>query len=151
MLSCEGSGSLSGVISGIEWATSDAEAHPDQSSVISMSLGGSFSAVENAAVAAAVAAGVSVIAVSVQPSSLPHNRHHSTCTYLEGIRGRRSRLRLRGSFDVHTPSSPPSLTHSASSVPSSPTTGGWERRRGRLHRLPCIGAHGDHSGLVDVI
>ena len=57
VLSCQGSGSTSGVIAGIEWAVADAQRHPSSRSIISMSLGGAgvsqaeFRAIERATVA----------------------------------------------------------------------------------------------------
>jgi len=57
VLSASGSGSTAGVISGVEWATNDARANPTRVNVISMSLGGGYSATSNAAVAAAVTSG----------------------------------------------------------------------------------------------
>ncbi|KAL1496014.1 hypothetical protein AB1Y20_014647 [Prymnesium parvum] len=63
VLSCGGSGSDAGVIAGIEWAVNNASSRPGRS-VISMSLGGGASFSVNAAVAAAHAAGVSVVAAA---------------------------------------------------------------------------------------
>ncbi|KAL1528129.1 hypothetical protein AB1Y20_009493 [Prymnesium parvum] len=60
VLNCEGSGSNAGVIAGIEWAVNNASSRPGRS-VISMSLGSGVSSSVNAAVAAAHAAGVSVV------------------------------------------------------------------------------------------
>lgn len=57
VLSASGSGSTAGVISGIEWAVSDARGYPNQVNVLSLSLGGGYSAASNAAIAAAVTAG----------------------------------------------------------------------------------------------
>jgi len=54
VLSASGSGSTAGVISGIEWAANDANNYLNQVSVISLSLGGGYSAASNAAVAGAV-------------------------------------------------------------------------------------------------
>lgn len=54
VLGCSGSGSTSGVIAGIDWVTNNAI----KPAVANMSLGGSFSASLNTAVANAVAAGV---------------------------------------------------------------------------------------------
>lgn len=77
VLSASGSGSNSGVISGIQWATRNAT--PGKS-VISMSLGGGYSASTNSAVRAAVSAGVVVSvaagnenqnAANVSPASEP--------------------------------------------------------------------------------
>ena len=61
VLSCEGSGLLSGVLAGIQWAVDDAAMHPGAKSVISMSLGGGYSSAENRAVKAAHDAGVLVV------------------------------------------------------------------------------------------
>ena len=60
VLSCGGSGTLAGVIAGINWALSDALQQP-QKAVISMSLGGPQSQSENDAVANAHARGVVVV------------------------------------------------------------------------------------------
>jgi len=59
-LSCEGSGTLAGVIAGIDWATAQAT-ESGRPSVISMSLGGPRSSIENTAVARAHAANVVVV------------------------------------------------------------------------------------------
>jgi oryzin len=56
VLDASGSGSTSGVISGIQWVATNAAAR----SVLSMSLGGSYSASLNSAVTNTVAAGVTV-------------------------------------------------------------------------------------------
>jgi subtilisin family serine protease len=64
VLSCQGSGSGAGVIAGIEWAVQDAARHPTERSIISMSLGGGFSSVENAAVKAAHDQNVLVVAAA---------------------------------------------------------------------------------------
>lgn len=61
VLDSTGSGSYSGVISGIQWAVADATARGKvQKAVISMSLSGGYSAALNAAVNAAYLAGVPV-------------------------------------------------------------------------------------------
>lgn len=57
VLDADGSGTTSGVISGIQWVANNAPA----SSVLSMSLSGSYSAALNSAVAATVSAGVTVL------------------------------------------------------------------------------------------
>lgn len=57
VLDGDGSGTNSGVISGIQWVANNAPA----GSVLSMSLGGSYSAAVNNAVAAAVTKGVTVV------------------------------------------------------------------------------------------
>jgi hypothetical protein len=57
VLSCQGSGTLAGVVSGIQW-TADSAKRRNRKSVANMSLGGGYSAAENAAVAAAVDSGV---------------------------------------------------------------------------------------------
>lgn len=76
VLGATGSGSNSGVISGIQWATTNRTPR----SVISMSLGGGYSAATNNAVRAAVSAGVTVVvaagnenqnAANVSPASEP--------------------------------------------------------------------------------
>jgi oryzin len=56
VLDKNGSGSFAGVISGIQWVANNAVPN----SVLTMSLGGSFSASVNSAVAGAVSAGVTV-------------------------------------------------------------------------------------------
>lgn len=59
VLGSDGSGTNSGVIQGVEWATSDAvKKGKAEKSVANMSLGGSFSAALNKAVDAAVEAGI---------------------------------------------------------------------------------------------
>lgn len=60
VLDCRGSGTWSGVIAGIDWATND---HTNAPAVANLSLGGGFSASVNAAVARLVADGV-VVAVA---------------------------------------------------------------------------------------
>ncbi|KFY40863.1 hypothetical protein V494_03291 [Pseudogymnoascus sp. VKM F-4513 (FW-928)] len=57
VLDAEGSGSNSGVIGGIEFVGTDAK----ENSVLSMSLGGSFSAALNSAVESTISAGVTVV------------------------------------------------------------------------------------------
>ncbi|KAF4631808.1 hypothetical protein G7Y89_g6315 [Cudoniella acicularis] len=56
VLDKNGSGTYSGVISGIQWVATNAVAH----SILTMSLGGGYSAAVNSAVASAVSAGVTV-------------------------------------------------------------------------------------------
>jgi len=59
VLDASGSGSISGVMSGIQWAANDASSkNRSTKSVANMSLGGSFSATMNSAVANAVASGI---------------------------------------------------------------------------------------------
>jgi subtilisin family serine protease len=65
VLNCQGSGSYSGVIAGINWVAANASGRP---SVANMSLGGGFSSAVNDAVNNAVAGGV-VFAVSSGNSS----------------------------------------------------------------------------------
>jgi subtilisin family serine protease len=65
VLDCDGSGSYSGIIAGIDWVTQHA-AHP---AVINMSLGGPASSLVNAAVRNAVASGITV-AVAAGNSNL---------------------------------------------------------------------------------
>jgi len=60
VLSCTGAGSTSGVIAGLDWVVRSAAA-TGRPSVVSMSLGGARSPVLNAAVAAVVGAGVTVV------------------------------------------------------------------------------------------
>jgi len=57
VLDCSGSGWISGVIAGVNWVRLNFEAP----AVVTMSLGGGFSASENAAVDALVDAGVVVV------------------------------------------------------------------------------------------
>lgn len=57
VLDYSGSGTAAGVISGIQWVTNSSVPH----SVLSMSLGGGYSASINAAVASAVDAGITVV------------------------------------------------------------------------------------------
>lgn len=77
VLDCTGAGTWSGVIEGIDWVASQAGMRP---AVANMSLGGSASSSVNAAVARAVAAGVTVVvaagnenrdACTVSPASEP--------------------------------------------------------------------------------
>jgi subtilisin family serine protease len=58
VLNCGGSGSFAQVISGINWVTSDHQAHPGQQSVANMSLGGGLDPATNTAVRNSIAAGV---------------------------------------------------------------------------------------------
>ncbi|KAL5351071.1 Subtilisin-like protease 2 [Pseudogymnoascus australis] len=81
VLDAEGSGSNSGVIAGIQWVADNARANGIASkSVLSMSLGGSYSAALNSAVASTVNAGVTVVvaagndnrnAANYSPASAP--------------------------------------------------------------------------------
>ena len=50
VLDCNGAGTSSSTLGGIEWAVEDALAHPSNPAVISMSIGGNFSAAVNDAV-----------------------------------------------------------------------------------------------------
>lgn len=68
-----GSGTISGVISGIDWSVREAR-HSNRSSIISMSLGGGYSTTLNKAVNGAVAAGVHVAVAS-------GNSRDDTCDY----------------------------------------------------------------------
>lgn len=62
VLSCAaGEGTSAGLIAGMEWAVQDAADHPDQHAVLSISIGGSRSIIENRAVKAATDAGVVVV------------------------------------------------------------------------------------------
>ena len=63
VLSCQGSGSLAGILAGIDWAVTDA-LQRRQKAVISMSLGGGFSQTENDAIARAVERGIVVVAAA---------------------------------------------------------------------------------------
>ena len=76
VLNCEGSGTYTGVINGIEWVVE----HKQGPSVANMSLGGGYSSAVNQAVANAAAAGVSMVvaagnanadACNYSPSSAP--------------------------------------------------------------------------------
>lgn len=58
VLDCNGSGSTSGVISGINWVKQQKQLKPNIPAVANMSLGGSFSSALNQAVASAIQAGV---------------------------------------------------------------------------------------------
>jgi subtilisin family serine protease len=58
VLDCSGSGSTSGVISGINWVKQQKQLHQNTPMVANMSLGGSFSSALNQAVASAIRAGV---------------------------------------------------------------------------------------------
>lgn len=58
VLNCGGSGTFGQVIAGINWVTSDHQAHPGQNSVANMSLGGGLDAATNTAVRNSIAAGV---------------------------------------------------------------------------------------------
>ncbi|KAL5348785.1 Subtilisin-like protease 2 [Pseudogymnoascus australis] len=76
-----GSGSSSGVIAGIQWVANDAASKgTERKSVLSMSLGGEYSAALNSAVASTVGAGVTVVvaagnddadAANYSPASAP--------------------------------------------------------------------------------
>lgn len=58
VLGCTGSGTTSGVIGGVEWAMTDANAHPESKATANMSLGGSYSQALNDAVGEMVDSGV---------------------------------------------------------------------------------------------
>ncbi len=58
VLNCAGSGTFGQVIAGINWVTSDHQAHPGQNSVANMSLGGGLDPATNTAVKNSIAAGV---------------------------------------------------------------------------------------------
>jgi len=60
VLDCGGSGSVSNVVAGLNWAAADASV-PNKRKVINMSLGGGINAALDAAVASAVASGVTVV------------------------------------------------------------------------------------------
>jgi len=82
VLNAAGSGSNSGVISGIQWVATNAQSLGLTSrSILSMSLGGSYSAALNSAVASTVSAGVTVVvaagnnnknAADYSPASAPN-------------------------------------------------------------------------------
>lgn len=58
VLNCAGSGTFGQVVAGINWVTSDHQAHPGQNSVANMSLGGGLDPATNTAVKNSIAAGV---------------------------------------------------------------------------------------------
>ncbi|OBT86309.1 hypothetical protein VE02_07437 [Pseudogymnoascus sp. 03VT05] len=82
VLDAAGSGSNSGVIAGIQWVATDAKSKGiANKSVLSMSLGGSYSAAVNSAVASTISAGVTVVvaagndgknAANYSPASAPN-------------------------------------------------------------------------------
>jgi len=86
VLSGGGSGSTSGVISGIQWAVNNQlTQYPGESAVLSMSLGGGFSQAMNDAVVEAAEAGMIVVvaagnenqdACNVSPASAGGNAHN---------------------------------------------------------------------------
>ena len=62
VLGCDGSGSTAGIIGGIDWMTEQVKSGSVEGPVVgSMSLGGGVSAAQNAAVASAVEAGITVV------------------------------------------------------------------------------------------
>lgn len=61
VLNCGGSGTLSGVVSGIDYVANQQKANPTQKSVLNMSLGGRRNQALNNAAAAAVKSGVVVV------------------------------------------------------------------------------------------
>lgn len=70
VLDCDGSGTNSGVIAGIDWVAS----HPARPAVANMSLGGGLSSALNAAVANAVAQGVTMVVAA-------GNSNQDACKY----------------------------------------------------------------------
>lgn len=82
VLDANGSGSNSGVISGIQWVATNAQSlGATRKSVLSMSLGGGYSAAVNNAVQSTISAGVTVVvaagnenqnAANVSPASAPN-------------------------------------------------------------------------------
>ena len=70
VLNCQGSGSTSGVIDGVDWVTGDAR---DQS-VVNMSLGGPASSAMDAAVAGSIASGIPYAVAA-------GNSHEDACGY----------------------------------------------------------------------
>ena len=74
VLDCNGAGTSSSTLGGIEWAVEDALAHPSNPAVISMSIGGNFSAAVNDAVEQAKANGVLVVAAA-------GNENDDSCNY----------------------------------------------------------------------
>jgi subtilisin family serine protease len=71
VLGCTGSGSLSGVISGVDWVAGQTTMRP---AVANMSLGSSFSSSVNTAVAGAVTAGVTMVVAA-------GNDNRNACNY----------------------------------------------------------------------
>jgi subtilisin family serine protease len=67
VLDCNGSGTWSGVIAGIDWVTAQTSRRP---AVANMSLGGGASSAVNAAVARAVAAGVTMVVAAGNDNKL---------------------------------------------------------------------------------
>ena len=125
VLSCSGTGSGAGVIAGIDWAVDDAGKR-SQKAVISMSLGGGFSASENQAIATAVAQDVVVVAAagnddsdacSYSPASAPEALTVGSTTQNDV----KSSFSNHGScVDIHAPGS--SITAAWSSSDSSIAT-----------------------------
>ena len=64
VLKCDGSGTLSGVIAGIDWAIADHAKTPNVRAVMNLSLGGGSSLSLNEAVTRATQAGITVIAAA---------------------------------------------------------------------------------------
>lgn len=65
VLNCQGSGSFSDVVAGMQWVAENHELmHPDSPAVVSMSLGGQFSAAVNDAVIKLKEAGIVVVAAA---------------------------------------------------------------------------------------
>ena len=69
VLDCAGSGTLTAVVNGINWAVSNRTAAGNPPSVISMSLGASFSSTVNNAVATAVNAGITTVVAAGNSSA----------------------------------------------------------------------------------
>jgi aqualysin 1 len=75
VLNCNGSGTWSGVIAGIDWVAQQKKSNPDvKSAVGNMSLGGGYSGTVNAAVDGAVAAGVTMVVAA-------SNENKNACNY----------------------------------------------------------------------
>jgi subtilisin family serine protease len=122
VLNCAGSGSTSGVISGIDWVI----ANKHLPALANMSLGGGFSASLNAAVARGVAAGVTFVvaagnentdACSTSPASAPAAITVGATTNTDG----RSSFSNRGTcLDIFAPGS--SITSAVSSSDTATAT-----------------------------
>ena len=120
VLDCNGSGSSSGVIAGINWMISDHVA--GQPAVANLSLGGSYDSATNDAVARAVADGISVIvaagnestdACTVSPASAPNAVTVGATTSADA---KASYSNIGGCVDIFAPGSSITSTGIASST-----------------------------------